>query len=178
MYKQQHTGHAHDQIRINQPPEVPVILHTDTIVQPLAMMVKLFTAPVTRPTVLRPILHIRLAYTAKQIHLLQSVIPEWTELLFEMPSLSLLQNETISWIRLRTYVCQMHSHKQSNGECYSQQTENHCLNDFDCLTPIVICFIQLDCHRDYLTCDCGEDCRRSVDPNADLLAAEWALESV
>ena len=75
MYKQEEAGERVNEESIYQPSEILIVLSSNTIVQPLAMVVEFFTAPIARATMLSSLLDIGLTDVAEKVHWLVSIFP-------------------------------------------------------------------------------------------------------
>ena len=75
MYKQAEASESVKEEKIDQPPEILIVLSSDTIVQPLAVVIKFLTAAIARSTVLCSLLDIGLTDVAEKVHRLVSIFP-------------------------------------------------------------------------------------------------------
>ena len=66
-------------ICIYEASEISVVLCPNAIVQPVTMVVELFTTPVAATTVLGALLHVDITYVAVKVHWGAIVIPDWSE---------------------------------------------------------------------------------------------------
>ena len=80
MGEDQNDDDLEDEVDVNEAPEVLIVLRPDAIVQPLTVVIELLTAAIAGPAVLRPRLHVGVAYVAEQIEWLTRVGPEQREL--------------------------------------------------------------------------------------------------
>jgi len=104
LNEDKNTAQGEAQEGVDQAAEILIVGCADAVVQPLAMMVEFFAAPVARSAMLCVLLDISDANTAEEVHLRPGVLPDRSKRLLKMFKFSLLVNKHVCWNRRSAYV--------------------------------------------------------------------------
>ena len=88
------------------------------------MVVKLLTAPIAWPTMLRPFLHVSITNDAPVVNCLASVGPNRLESFFEDTHFTLLLAKDVSGHRCRAYIGQFECQEKADAERYGKYGAN------------------------------------------------------
>lgn len=95
MDQRTYTAEGEDEVGSDEAAEVLVVDSTNTVVQPVTVVVEFFTAAVARPTVLSPWLDVALTYDAEMLNVFFCVWPNRPKLLFENLQFTLLLHQNV-----------------------------------------------------------------------------------